>query len=130
MNCPKSIKEKNDVYYRDILLSSATSSTVLLPNGNNIVFESTDAAIFFCSGDGSSVGWVINGTAYSTSHEKRGITVVINSPDINGITSTAHVQASAANNNTELICNVADSSFSNIQTSGPSRLLIQGKYYE
>ena len=100
---------------------------ILSPQENYTVFDNNAIVIFSCSGNGYAVSWVLNGSAYNTSHEQRGIKVVLNMP-IGGVaSSTVHIPASSTNNNTMVMCSVIDSTFKNVQYSETSILIIQGE---
>ena len=100
---------------------------ILSPQENYTVFESNATAFFSCSGNGYAVSWVLNGTAYNTSHEQRGIKVVLNMPTGGVASSTIHIPANSTNNNTMLMCSVIDSTFKNVQYSETSIFIIQGE---
>ena len=70
--------------------------------------------------------WILNGSAYGPVHQQRGITFTLSGAGT-VVTSTLYIPASATNNNTEVICKVADSTFFNVQTSNSSNLTVQGK---
>ena len=109
------------------LPSSGTAGyVVLLPPQNYKVFENNDSAVFNCSGDGSVLVWYLNGSAYGPVQAQRGITFTL-SGDGATVTSNLYIPASATNNNTEVICKVADGNFTNIQYSNPSNFTVQGK---
>ena len=73
--------------------------------------------------------WILNGSGYGPVHTQRGITYSIRGAGAT-VTSNLYIPASATNNNTEVICKVADSAFSNVQTSNSSKLTVQGKSTE
>eukprot|EP00731_Ephydatia_muelleri_P003008 Em0001g3008a len=104
----------------------ATGSVLLSPQGNYTVFQSNASAVFNCSGDGYVVSWVLNGSSYNQEHRQRGIIVALNPPSGTTTSSSLLVPSSPANNNTEVICRVIDSTFSNVQTSNTSSITIQG----
>ena len=107
-------------------LNSGTAGNVVLSPPKNTVFQYNDSAGFYCSGDGSTIGWVLNGSAYGQVHEQRGITVTQSGTGAT-VTSILYIPASTTNNNTEVICKVADGTFTNVQTSNSSNFTIQGK---
>ncbi|KAL5517645.1 hypothetical protein EMCRGX_G003232 [Ephydatia muelleri] len=111
--------------------SSATRSIVLIPPGNYIVFQNDTPAIFYCYengfGTGAVVSWSLNGTGYGTQHAQMGITYVVDPPT--GDTASTHLiipSNSTINNNTQVDCRAADVTFSNVLTSLPANLTIQG----
>ncbi|KAL5517644.1 hypothetical protein EMCRGX_G003231 [Ephydatia muelleri] len=111
--------------------SSATRSIDLKPKENYIVFQSDTPAIFYCYGNGFGTGavvsWLLNGTGYSTEHAQMGITYVIDPPTGDTVTSHLIVPSnSTINNNTQVVCLAADVTFSNVLTSLPTNLTIQG----
>ena len=110
------------------LPSSGTAGyVVLIPSQNYTVFENAVSAVFNCSGDGSVVVWILNGSVYGPVHQQRGITYITLSGAGATVTSKLYTTASATNNNTEVICKVADGTFTNVQTSNSSNLTVQGK---
>ena len=44
-----------------LLSSGASGSVILSPQGNYIVFQSPNPAVFTCSGDGTIAVWTLNG---------------------------------------------------------------------
>ena len=70
--------------------------------------------------------WKLNGSGYGPVHQQRGITFTL-SGDGATVTSTLYIPASATNNNTEVICKVADGTLTNVQTSNSSTLTVQGE---
>ena len=104
-----------------------TGYVVLSPQGNYTVFENNASAVFCCSGDGYAVGWYLNRSGYNAVHVKRGIRVVPSTPTGGVVASSLYIPSNSTNNNTEVICKVIDISFSNIQTSEPANLTIQGE---
>ena len=109
--------------------SGTTGYVILSPPQSYTVFQYNAPAVFNCSGDGSTIGWVLNGSAYGQLHQQRGIAVAQSGTGAT-VTSTLDIQASATNNNTEIICKVADGSFTNVQTSNSSIFTVQGKSNE
>eukprot|EP00731_Ephydatia_muelleri_P003021 Em0001g3021a len=107
-------------------IPSAAGSVLLSPQGKYTVFQSNASAVFNCSGDGYVVSWVLNGSSYNAEHRQRGIIVALNPPSGTTTSSSLLVLSSPANNNTEVICRVIDSTFSNVQTSNTSSITIQG----
>ena len=112
----------------------ATQSIVLKPSGKYTVFQNDTPAIFYCYGNGLGTGavvsWSLNGTGYGTEHAQMGITYVIDPPTENTVSSHLIVPSnSTITNNTEVICRTADVTFSNVLTSQPSILTIQGECY-
>ena len=108
--------------------SGTTGYVVLSPQGNYTVFENNTSAVFYRSGDGYAVGWYLNGSGYNAAlHVQMGMTVVPATPTGNMVTSSLYISSSSINNNTEVFCKVIDISFTNIQTSGPADLIIQGE---
>eukprot|EP00731_Ephydatia_muelleri_P003016 Em0001g3016a len=107
-------------------IPSATGSVILSPQGNYTVFQSNASAVFNCSGNGYVVSWMLNGSSYNQEHRQRGIIVALNPPSGTTTSSSLLVLSSPANNNTEVICRVIDSTFSNVQTSDTSSITIQG----
>ena len=101
-------------------------ASLLTPPVTYTVFESNVSAVFYCSGNGFAVSWKLNGSSYDTSHEQRGIIAVPNIPTGGVASSSLHIPAISANNNTVVVCNIADSTFNNVQSSEPSELFIQG----
>ena len=115
------------LYYLTYFPSSGTAGyTVLLPQGNYTVFENNASAVFYCSGDGSVLVWILNGSTYGPVHQQRGITFTLSGTGAK-VTSTLCIPARATNNNTKVICKVADGTFSNVQTSNSSNLTVQGE---
>ena len=116
------------VYYCITYLPSSDTAgyVVLSPQGNYTVFANNATAVFYCSGDGSVVVWILNGSGYGPVHQQRGITYSLSGAGAT-LTSNLYIPASATNNNTEVICKVADSTFTNVQTSNSSYLTVQGK---
>ena len=111
----------------------ATPSIDLVPPNNYTVFHNDNPAIFYCYGNGFGIGavvsWSLNGTGYGTEHAQMGITYVIDPPT--GDTVSSHLiipSNSAINNNTQVVCRAADVTFSNVLTSLPANLTIQGEY--
>ena len=108
--------------------SGTTGYVVLSPQGNYTVFENNTSAVFSCYGDGYAVGWYLNGSGYNdTVHRTMGITYLPNQPIGGVVSSSLHIRSYSTNNNTEVICKVTDITFTNIQTSGPTNLTIQGE---
>ena len=70
--------------------------------------------------------WILNESVYGPVHAQRGITFTLSGAGAT-VTSTLYIPARATSNNTEVFCKVADGTFTNIQTSGPANLIIQGK---
>ena len=70
--------------------------------------------------------WILNGSGYGPLHQQRGITYTLSGAGAT-VTSNLYIPARATNNNTEVICKVADSTFSNVQYSNSSNLTVQGK---
>ena len=110
----------------------ATRSIDLKPKENYIVFQNDTPAIFYCYGNGLGTGavvsWSLNGTGYSTEHAQMGITYFIDPPT--GDTVSSHLiipSNSTINNNTQVICRAAGVTFSNVLTSLPTNLTIQGE---
>ena len=110
----------------------ATRSIDLLPPENYTVFQNDTPAIFYCYGNGFGTGavvsWSLNGTGYGTKHAQMGITYVIDPPT--GAIVSSHLIVptnSTINNNTQVICRTADVTFSNVLTSQPANLTIQGE---
>ena len=110
----------------------ATRSIDLEPPKNYTVFQNDTPAIFYCYGigfgTGAVVSWSLNRTGYGTEHAQMGITYVIDPPT--GTTVSSHLivpSNSAINNNTQVICRTADVTFSNVLTSQPANLTIQGE---
>ena len=117
------------VIYVSFLTSSGTTGyVVLMPPQNYTVFENNASAVFYCSGDGYAVGWYLNGSAYNGVHVQMGIRVVPN-PPTTVVSSTLYIPSNSINNNTKVFCKVIDTTFTNIQTSEPANLTIQGEYY-
>eukprot|EP00731_Ephydatia_muelleri_P003119 Em0001g3119a len=111
--------------------SSATRSIVFMPPGNYIVFQNDTPAIFYCYGNGLGTGavvaWSLNGTGYGTVHAQMGITYVIDPPTGDTVSSQLIVPSnSTITNNTQVVCRAADVTFSNVLTSLPTNLTIQG----
>ena len=133
------------IFYTGILLAfmrlshvvqclGATRSIDLKPKENYIVFQNDTSAIFYCYGNGFGTGavvsWMLNGTGYGTEHAQMGITYVIDPPT--GATVSSHLIVSTnstINNNTQVICRTADVTFSNVLTSLPANLTIQGEHW-
>ena len=110
----------------------ATRSIDLVPSGKYTVFQNDTPAIFYCNGKGLGTGavvsWSLNGTGYSTNHSQMGITYVFDPPT--GDTVSFHLivpSNSTINNNTQVLCRAADVTFSNVLTSQPANLTIQGE---
>ena len=107
--------------------SGTTGYVVLIPQGNYTVFQYNASAVFYSSGYGSVVVWILNGSAYGSVHQQRGITYSLRGAGAT-ITSALFIPSnSTINNNTEVICKVGDGAFTNIQTSNSSNLTVQGK---
>ena len=111
----------------------ATRSIDLKPPENYTVFQNDTPAIFYCYGNGLGTGavvsWSLNGTGYGTEHARMGITYVIDPPTGDTVTSHLIVPSnSTINNNTQVVCRAADVTFSNVLTSLPANLTIQGEY--
>ena len=107
--------------------SGAAGYVILTPPQNYTVFENNASAVFYCSGNGSVVVWILNGIAYGLVHQQRGITFTLSGAGAI-VTSTLFIPCnSTSNNNTEVICKVADGTFINVQTSNSSNLSVQGK---
>ena len=98
-----------------------------MPQQNYTVFESNDSAVFYCSGDGFTVTWYLNGSSYNTLHAHMGIRVVPNPPTGTVASSNLYIPSNSTNNNTEVVCKVADSTFNSIQSSVSTNLTIQGE---
>ena len=107
--------------------SGTTGYVVLSPQGNYTVFENNASAVFYCSGDGSVIVWFLNRSGYNAVHVQRGIRVVPATPTGNMVTSSLYIPSNSINNNTEVICKVIDISFTNIKTSEPANLTVQGE---
>ena len=112
----------------------ATPSIDLVPPNNYTVFQNDNPAIFYCYGNGFGIGavvsWSLNGTGYGTKHAQMGITYVIDPPIGASVSSHLIVPSnSTINNNTQVVCRAADVTFSNVLTSLPANLTIQGKYW-
>ena len=107
-------------------LNLGTAGYVVLSPPQNIAFQYNAPAVFNCSGDGSTIVWVLNGSAYGQVHQQRGITVTQSGTGATVI-SNLYIPASVPNNNTEVICKVTDGNFINIQISNSSSFTIQGK---
>ena len=114
------------VIYVSYLTSSGTT-VVLMPLQNYTVFENNASAVFYCSGDGYAVGWYLNGSAYNAVHVQMGIRVVPN-PPTTVVSSILYIPSNPINNNTQVFCKVIDATFTNIQTSEPANLAIQGEH--
>ncbi|KAL5517632.1 hypothetical protein EMCRGX_G003214 [Ephydatia muelleri] len=115
----------------NVASASATRSIVLKPPDNCTVFQNDTPANFSCNGNGFGTGavvsWTLNGTGYNIEHAQMGITYVIDPPT--GDTVSSHLiipSNSTINNNTQVVCRAADVTFSNVLTSQPSNLTIQG----
>ena len=106
--------------------SGTTGYVVLSPQGNYTIFENNASAVFYCSGDGSAVVWILNGSGYGPLHQQRGITFTLSGAGA-VVTSNLYIPARATNNNTEVICKVVDGTLTNVQTSDSSNLTVQGK---
>ena len=117
------------ITYVPCLPSSGTTGYVVLsPQGNYTVFENNASAVFNCSGDGYAVGWYLNGSGYNvTVHRPMGITFLPNQPTRGVVSSGLYISSYSTNNNTEVFCKMIDITFTNIQTSGPANLTIQGE---
>ena len=115
------------MYHIYHLQVSTTGFVVLMPPQNYTVFENNAAAVFNCSGDGYAVFWYLNGAAYNAVHVQLGIRIVPATPTGGVVSSSLYIPARATNNNTEVICKVADGTLTNVQTSGPANLTIQGE---
>ena len=75
--------------------------------------------------------WILNGSVYGPVHAQRGIRYALSWDGSRAtVTSNLYIPASATNNNTEVMCKVADGTFTNVQTSNSSNLTIQGKSTE
>ena len=110
----------------------ATRSIDLKPKENYIVFQNDTPAIFYCYGNGFGTGavvsWSLNGTGYDTEHAQMGITYVIDPPTGDTVSSHLIVPSnSTITNNTQVVCRAADVTFSNVLTSLPTNLTIQGE---
>ena len=106
--------------------SGTTGYVVLMPPQNYTVFENNVSAVFYCSGDGSALQWILNGSVYGPVQAQRGIKFTSSGAGA-VIKSSLYIPASATNNNTEVICKVVDGTFFNVQTSNSSNLTVQGK---
>eukprot|EP00731_Ephydatia_muelleri_P003116 Em0001g3116a len=109
----------------------ATRSIFLKPPGNYTVFQNDTPAIFYCYGNGFGTGavvsWSLNGNGYGTPHAQMGITYVVDPPTGDTVSSHLIVPSnSTTNNNTQVVCRAADVTFSNVLTSLPANLTIQG----
>ena len=62
-----------------------------------------------------------------TIHAQRGIRLVPATPTGGAVSSTLYIPSNSTNNNTEVMCKVVDGTFTNIQTSEPANLTIQGE---
>ena len=114
-------------HYLSYLLPSGTPGLVLLsPSPKYIAFQDNSSVNFTCSGNGSTVGWLINGSTYDiVSHNKSGIKVSPNSPRGGVISSTLSIPS--IYNNTKIACKIGDGAFQNVQTSETSHLIHQGE---
>ena len=106
-----------------------TQSIVLMPPNKYAVFQNDSTpAIFFCLGNGAVVLWTLNGTAYNANHAQRGI---VAAPSVlTGATVSSQLiipSNSNITNNTQVVCRAADVTFSNVLTSLPTNLTIQGQ---
>ena len=111
----------------------ATRSIDLKPPERYTVFQNDTPAIFYCYGSGFGTGavvsWSLNGTGYGREHARMGITYVIDPPTGDTVSSHLIVPSnSTINNNTQVVCRAADVTFSNVLTSLPTNLTIQGEY--
>ena len=70
--------------------SGAAGYVVLTPPQNYTVFEKNASAVFYCSGNGSVVVWILNGSAYGPVHQQRGITFTLSGAGA-VITSTLYI---------------------------------------
>ena len=104
----------------------ATQSINLIKNYT--VFQNDTLAIFYCYGSGAFVLWILNGTAYSLEHAQRGIRFISDSSTGTTTSSRLIIPSNPSiNNNTVVMCRTADATFSNVLTSEPANLTIQGE---
>ena len=108
----------------------AVQSIVLIKNYT--VFQNYTPVIFYCYGsgfgNGAVVSWTLNGTGYNAEHEQRGITFITDSPTATTVTSHLMIPSnSSINNKTIVMYRTADVTFSNVLTSQPATLIIQGE---
>ena len=139
--CDVSQRIRDEYFLHSCLLSlshvhvqclGATPSVLLVPPVNYTVFQNDTPARFYCYGNGFGTGavvsWMLNGTGYSTVHAQMGIKYVIDPPTGDTVSSHLSVPSnSTINNNTQVICRAADVTFTNILTSEPTNLTIQGE---
>ena len=108
----------------------AVQSIVLIKNYT--VFQNDIPAIFYCYGSGFGIGavvsWTLNVTGYNAEHEQRGIMYIIYAPSATSVSSHLMVPSNSAINNTIVMCRTADVTFSNVLTSQPAILTIQGEW--
>lgn len=100
---------------------------MISPSQNYISFEKNATLVLFnCSGNGATIIWIVDGNASNLEPiVLRGITQI--TTVLNSIASSQlSIPTIAENNNTEVICIVADYTYTNLQYSAPVKLILQG----
>ena len=74
--------------------------------------------------------WILNGSVYGPVHQQRGIIFTLSGAGA-VIKSSLYIPCnSTINNNTDVMCKVADSTLNNVQISNSSKFTLQGNSSE